>query len=165
MILPEEREAAVTRALRQAHPYEEPAYDMVPMLPAREQPMGRVGLLPEPMRLEEFARLVDGRLDTRSWAWGDPGKRIRRVAVVGGAADSEWIAAQRADADVLVTGEVKQHVALEASESGMCLLASGHYATEQPGVLALRERLAEAVPDVEWSAFVPEPGRAGRPLG
>jgi putative NIF3 family GTP cyclohydrolase 1 type 2 len=72
--------------------------------------------------------------------------------------------AQRVDADLLVTGEVKQHLALEASESGMCLLSSGHYATEQPGVVALRDRMAAAMPEIEWTVFVPEPGHAGRPF-
>ncbi|MGV3617001.1 MAG: Nif3-like dinuclear metal center hexameric protein [Fimbriimonas sp.] len=159
-VLPEGRETAIRRALRAS----ETAYDLTPLSATLEQPMGRVGRLPSPLSLAELVGLVDARLATRSLAWGDPAKRIRRVAVVGGAADSEWIAAQRADADVLISGEVKQHVALEASESGMCILSSGHYATEQPGVLALRDRLAESLPDVEWTAYTPPPGIAGRPL-
>jgi putative NIF3 family GTP cyclohydrolase 1 type 2 len=86
------------------------------------------------------------------------------VAVVGGAADGEWKAAQRAGASVLVTGEVKQHVALEASESGFAIIAAGHYATEQPGCSALRDRMATAMDGVDWALFEPEPGSAGRPF-
>lgn len=164
MTIPGGREAAATRALVGAHPYGAPAYQLIPLQGALEQPTGRVGRLESPLTLREALSLVDERLGTRSLAWGDPEKRIKKVAVFGGSADSEWMAAQRVDADLLVTGEVKQHVALEASESGMCLFSSGHFATEQPGVVALRERMAEALPEIEWSVFTPEAGLAGRPF-
>jgi dinuclear metal center YbgI/SA1388 family protein len=164
MTVPGGREASVTRALVGAHPYEEPAFDILPLQGTVEQPTGRVGRLEAPLSLRDALAFVDSRLGTQSLAWGDPAKRIRKVAVFGGSADSEWMNAQRLDADLLVTGEVKQHIALEASESGMCLFSSGHYATEQPGVVALRECLAEAVPEIEWSVFAPEPGQAGRPF-
>jgi len=164
MILPVDLERSVTKALKQAHPYEEPAFNYMLMTAVPEQPLGRIGTLPEPTTLQDLARSVDSRLDTRTWAWGVPNKKIKRVAVVGGAGDSDWIDAQRAGADALVTGEVKQHVAVEASESGMTILAAGHYATEQPGCEALRKALEDAVTDVEWNLYTPEPGMAGRPF-
>ena len=129
-----------------------------------EQPVGRIGSLVNAVPFAAFGADVERTLATRALAWGDPERRIGKVAVVGGAADGEWRAAQRSGADALVTGEVKQHVALEAAESGFALLAAGHYATEQPGVVALRERMATACPAVEWTVYVPEPGFAGRPL-
>lgn len=128
-----------------------------------EQPIGRYGTV-EGTTLADFARSVERALDTKAWAWGEETRPIRTVAVVGGAADGEWRAAQGVGADVLVTGEVKQHVALEAAESGFALVAAGHYATEQPGVVTLRDRMAERCPGVEWTTFVPERGQAGRPL-
>ena len=131
---------------------------------APEQAAGRTGALREATTLAAFAATVGEELATATWAWGEPSRKIERVAVVGGAADGEWRAAQRAGADVLVTGEVKQHVALEAAESGFALVAAGHYATEQPGVEALRDRMAEACPAVDWRVFAPAPGVAGRPL-
>lgn len=154
----------VVRALRSAHPYEEPAFDLIPLKTGYGQAMGRIGALAEPLSLQEFAARVDSTLGTRSQAWGRPEKHIQNVAVVGGAADGEWQKAKSAGADVLVTGEVKQHVALEAADSGFAILASGHYATEHPGCSSLRDRMAEEVPDVEWSLFEPEPGYHGRPL-
>ncbi|HZH97645.1 MAG TPA: Nif3-like dinuclear metal center hexameric protein [Fimbriimonadaceae bacterium] len=163
MVLPEERCSAVTRAIVAVHPYEEPAYDFVRLTDSDEQPIGRLGTI-EPLTLHAFRDSVDERLGTRSPAWGDPGRRIRRVAVVGGAADDLWRKAQRAGADALVTGEVKQHNALEASESGFCLISAGHYATEQPGCESLMVRLRDRLPDVEWSLFTPAEGEAGRPF-
>jgi dinuclear metal center YbgI/SA1388 family protein len=129
-----------------------------------EQPAGRIGELPEPMPFSVMVGQIDQLLQTTSYAWGKPAKKIRKVAVVGGAADGEWVAAQRAGADLLITGEVKQHVALEASESGLCIVAAGHYATEHPGALELKARLEAELPEITWLAFEPQPGLNGRPL-
>lgn len=159
-----DRAGAVVRRLREIHPYEEPAYDLIPLAPLAEAAIGRVGTVDTSRSLAEFARYVDERLGTRSLTWGDPVTRIERVAVVGGAADSEWRAAQAVGAQVLVTGEVKQHVALEAAESGFAMIAAGHYATEQPGCVALADRLRKEAPDVDWTVFTPVPGHFGRPL-
>jgi dinuclear metal center YbgI/SA1388 family protein len=164
MVLRADQRRAVTRALVRTHPYEEPAYDLFELRPTKEQACGRIGNITRWIKFSEFAAIVEKTLGTKCLSWGDPEKEIRTVAFVGGAADDEWRSAQREDADVLITGEVKQHNALEASESGFALVAAGHYATEQPGVHALRDRLSEAVDDVEWSVFAPEPGVAGRPF-
>lgn len=163
MALRGDQKRIVERTLREKHPYEEPAYDFLVLPAIPEQPAGRVGHLESPVSLAEFAASVETSLDTKAWTWGAPARKIRRVAVVGGAADGEWIAAQCAGADVLVTGEVKQHIAVEAAESGFALIAAGHYATEQPGAAALRDRMAEICSAVEWHLFTPAPGFAGRP--
>jgi dinuclear metal center YbgI/SA1388 family protein len=164
MILPEPKWPAVVEALRKAHPYEEPAYDLVPLIDHFEQPIGRIGKLKHDMPLREFAALVDDRLATRSWTWGDPERKVRRVAVVGGGACDEWRAAKAAGADAFVTGEVKQDVGLEAAEEGLAILAAGHYATEQPGCAALKTRLEKEIPEIDWILFVPPSGHHGRPF-
>lgn len=163
MVLPAGRWTSVESAVRQAHSYEEPAIDFYPLTPCAEQPAGRVGSI-APVSLSQFKGHVQDKLRSEVWAWGDPDRQISRVAVVGGAADGEWRAAQAAGADLFVTGEVRQHIALEAVESGLAIMAAGHYATEQPGVVALRDRLAVDVPDVEWILYEPAPGQSGRPL-
>jgi dinuclear metal center YbgI/SA1388 family protein len=153
----------VEDAVRRAHPYEEPSIDLYPLTPGSGHPAGRVGKLPEPKSLEQFTAYVEACLRTKALSWGQADRQISRVAVVGGAADSEWIGASNL-ADVFVTGEVKQHVALEAVECGSAIIAAGHYATEQPGCVALRDRMALAMPDIDWLLFEPQPGEAGRPL-
>ena len=127
-------------------------------------PIGRKGRLRQPLSVEKFQELLDRALGTRSMAWdGRPGK-IEWVAVVGGAADDEWRAASAADCHAFVTGEVKQHNAVEGSGWGINMYAAGHYATEQPGVEALAAVMRKAIPDVEWNVFEPMPGKSGRPL-
>lgn len=164
MICPSHLVALTTKAIREVHPYEEPAIDIYPLKPSKGQQGGRIGQLADAMSLRDFSTLADAELKTRSLTWGDPNKLIQTVAVVGGAADGEWRSAQAAGADILVTGEVKQHVALEASESGFGIMAAGHYATEHPGTTVLGQRMAELVPSVEWLVFEPQSGASGRPL-
>ncbi|MCW5943821.1 MAG: Nif3-like dinuclear metal center hexameric protein [Fimbriimonadaceae bacterium] len=163
-VLPMARRESVERAIRAAHPYEEPALDFYRLTDLATMPLGRIGALPNPTTLRSFVSSVDRILATRSLAWGNPDATVRTVAVCGGAADDEWRAAKEAGANVLVTGEVKQHVGLEVSESDFGIVAAGHHATEHPGCAALRDRLAEAIPDVRWDLYAPDPGRSGRPF-
>ena len=149
------------RLIRAIHPYEEPAFDFFSLGSEVEMPMGRIGTLESPMSLREFQSFVNEKLQTVSWAWGDPSHVIRTVALVGGAADGDWRNAKREGADVYLTGEVKQNVAVEATEARMPIIAAGHYATEQPGMKALASLLQSA----GYSAHVYEPqgGLSGRP--
>ena len=164
MSIPARLAHAAKAVVRECHPYEEPVIDLYSLDSHPEMPLSRIGALGKPVAYAEFVRQVDAKLETRSLAWGDPDRAVQAVAVVGGAADGEWAHALGEGADVLVTGEVRQHIAVEASESGLAILASGHYATEQPGASALAETMRGRLPDVDWSLFVPKPGRAGRPL-
>lgn len=161
MVVPERLRASVEAAIRATHSYEEPAIDWFRLRDAAEQRIGRIGELRNPVSLQAFVTEVNSKLDTSSLAWGDPDRLIERVAVCGGAADDfhDLIG----EADVLVTGEVKQHNALEGVEAGIAMVAAGHYATEQPGVEALAEALAKELPAIHVEVFEPEPGTAGRP--
>ncbi len=164
MICPADTKQRVSAALSEAHPYEEPAVDWVPLLSSSGQSIGRIGILEAPISLESFVSFVDEALATKCTAWGSPECTIERVAVVGGAADSEWRSAKAAGADVFITGEVKQHVAVEAAESEMALIAAGHYATEQPGCAELAKVMKKEVSEIDWLLFEPKPGQSGRPL-
>jgi|CXWL01.1.fsa_nt_gi dinuclear metal center YbgI/SA1388 family protein len=129
-----------------------------------EMPAGRLGELNREVRFSEFVANTESRLETKCWAWGDPDRMVCKVAVVGGGADSEWPKALDAGADVFLTGEVKQDRALDAVASGLCVVAAGHHATEQPGMAAFRNKITDLMPEIEWHLFVPKPGTSGRPL-
>lgn len=163
MLVPLDRLHGALSALRTSHPYEEPAFDVIPLKDRAPWPIGRVGSLPEPTRLGDFVRRVEDRLATRCSLWGRPESVVRRVAVVGGSGDDLWVDAIASGAQALVTGEVRQHHALAASEEGLAMIAAGHYATENPGAKRLCEFLQAELPEIEWRFFEPEPGNAGRP--
>ena len=152
----------VKAAVRAAHPYEEPAIDLWQVI-SDPFSLPRIGSLPNSINFAEFAQHVDAALGSRSRAFGMPDRKVGSVAVVGGSGGRYWMMARKAGADALITGEVRHHEAVEAESSGFCVLESGHYHTEVPGVSALQTRLAAALPNAQFSLYEPELGRDGRP--
>jgi dinuclear metal center YbgI/SA1388 family protein len=150
VVCPQARLEAVLRAMRPAHSYEEPAFDIYPLQgdPSRHG-QGRVGDLPQPMALADFAQIVKSQLRANALQTvGDTAKSIRRVAIACGAAGEFLADAGRAGADVFVTGELRFHDALAAETKGVAVVIAGHYATERPAVEDLATRLAAAIPGI-----------------
>lgn len=163
--LPRRRTGDVVRALQAAHPYEEVAYDLIPLLDGAEVGFGRVGRLPAARRLDEVAATIRDRLPAPHLRYaGDPDREVTTVAVVGGAGDSLLGAALAAGVDVYVTGDLRHHVTLDALGSGLALVDAGHHATEAAALPAWIERLeatarprglrapvvASRIPTVPW---------------
>ena len=117
--------------------------------------MGRVGDLPEPMSLGEVARrIADGLPAPTARRSGDAGRIVRRIAVLGGSGASAAADAIAAGAEVLVTGDVRHHVALDALELGLALIDAGHHATEVAAMPAFAARLAAAAVERDLRASV-----------
>jgi dinuclear metal center YbgI/SA1388 family protein len=75
-----------------------------------------------------------------------------RVAVAAGAGGDLLGDAQRAGADVFVTGEVRHHDALAAARLGVTIIATLHSNSERAAVGAYAERLAARLPGVGVAA-------------
>jgi dinuclear metal center YbgI/SA1388 family protein len=149
-VCPEAQVDAVIRAMRKAHSYEEPAYDVYPLRPVRE-PLGegRIGRLQAPQSLQEFAHRVRSLLESGPvQIVGNLGTSVQRIAIACGAAGEFLPDAARLAADVFLTGEMRFHDLLAARSLGISLVLPGHYATERFGVAALAERLKAAFPGV-----------------
>jgi dinuclear metal center YbgI/SA1388 family protein len=122
---------ALTRMLK-VHPYEEVAYDLIPLGNRRgDVGLGRIGRLAAALPLADFVRQVEARLATRVRFCGDPQRPVAKVAVCGGSGASLLAEAERQGADVLVTGDVKYHEARSAEARGVALIDAGHFATER----------------------------------
>lgn len=94
--------------------------------------MGRVGNLPHPAGLLAVAKTVMNILGTADVkVVGNPDAWIRRIAVVGGAGGSLLLPACQKGADLLFTGDVGHHVALEAKTLGIALIDGGHFHSEK----------------------------------
>ena len=147
VVFPRRLRRRVTGAYVAAHPYEEPAYDVIPLEnEVASLGLGRLGVLPAATTLAAFAAQVAAvlRLPSVRYA-GDAGREVRRVAVLPGSG-AEAIARGVAQvADVLVTGDVKYHEARAAQAQGLALIDAPHGVTEQEGVLRWAERLAAAL--------------------
>jgi dinuclear metal center YbgI/SA1388 family protein len=151
VICDEDRAQVVAAAIRQAHSYEEPAVDVIPLalLPGKAG-SGRVGRLKHPTTLAKLARFVADDLQAPATTWAGPGPAhpVATVAIACGAGDDFLADAARAGADVLLTGEARYHRCLEAEARQMGLILAGHHATEWVGVVGLRARIAAAFPQL-----------------
>jgi dinuclear metal center YbgI/SA1388 family protein len=155
VIAPASLRARVLAAMRAAHPYEEPAFDVfsVAALPAGTG-IGRVGSLPRPLRLADFVELVNQALPQTTWgvrAAGDPDASITRVAVCGGAGDSLLGAARSAGVQAYLTADLRHHPADEHRRgSEVALIDVAHWASEYPwcsqAAALLRSHFGENLP-------------------
>lgn len=128
--------------------------DVEPLAIEEEQPLGRVGRLPEPTSLQNFAERLADVLPAAAGGIrvsGDAGAEVSRIAVMGGAGDTMFDAARRAGADVYVTADLRHHPVLEdreTSEGGRPFVVdAGHWATESLWLRALADRLAAETGD------------------
>jgi hypothetical protein len=152
-VVPRQRRRRVVEALLAAHPYEEPAYDVIPLadLPDPDRGSGRIGSLPQPVSLAEFARRVSAVLPATAHGVrvsGDPDRRVHRVALCGGAGDFLLDTARAAGADVFLTSDLRHHPASEFGEhDGPALVDVAHWAAEWTWLPVLRQRLLGALGD------------------
>ncbi len=114
--------------------------------------MCRTGFIPTvgKMKLEFFTAYVARCLDVDSRSIrgaGDLDRGISKVAVCSGAGTDFVAAAAAAGCDVLVTGDVKHHHALDAKSIGICIVDAGHYGTEKFFAGAMKKRLAGILGD------------------
>lgn len=131
VLLPLHRQAAVLAALRQAHPYEEVAYELV-KLENQHQDVGAglVGELPAALPPAEFRSLLKTALGVPVVRHTAFEKDIKKVALCGGAGSFLTGAAVAAGADAYVTADVKYHEFF-APEGRLLLCDVGHFESEQ----------------------------------
>jgi len=156
VVVPEAKVSAAVRAVRAAHSYEEPAFDIYQLRAGTGGGEGRVGELEVPATLGELANRARTELGAASvQVVGDLSRTVRKVAVACGAAGEFLVDSIRAAADVFITGELRFHDALTARTVGVGVIVPGHYATERPAVEELAAKLAADHPGVTaWASRV-----------
>ena len=151
VVVPRGSRDAVMAALRDAHPYEEPGFDLTEMVrfAATDTGLGRVGTLAAPLTAAAFAQAVADALPATvggARLAGDPGREVRTVAVCGGAGGSLLDTVAAAGVDAFVTADLGHHVAAEfvADPVHPVLVDVAHWASEWPWLPAAAELLTEA---------------------
>lgn len=102
-----------------------------------------------PQSLCDFLETVKTNLGCHGLRFVDGGKPVQKVAVGGGACAGEMMAAYRAGCDTFVTSDVKYNQFWDAQTLGLNLIDAGHFATENPIVSVLAEKLKSQFPDLE----------------
>lgn len=132
--------------------------DTAPLAPAEDglaaEGLGRIGTLPEPLTLGEFAARVFSVLPAVAGgvrAAGDRDGLVQRVALCGGAGDSLLAAAADAGADVFLTADLRHHPASEAREAAAegrpYLIDVSHFASEWLWLPTAAQALHQALTD------------------
>ncbi|MDR1585748.1 MAG: Nif3-like dinuclear metal center hexameric protein [Prevotellaceae bacterium] len=131
VVLPAYLKDKVIRALLQAHPYEEAAYDIYPLKNEWQQAgLGIAGDLPRPEREEDFLRRIKKLFSAgivRHTALR--GKEIKRVALCGGAGSAFLPDAIASEADIYISGDFKYHEFFNA-ENKIIIADIGHFESE-----------------------------------
>ncbi len=156
-IVPRHRLAAVLQRMEKAHPYEEVAYDLIPLENHRQDiGLGRIGRLDESLSLEQLARHCKDQLGVTTLRMVAPAQLspLKKVAVCGGSGASLIHEAARQGADVLITGDIKYHEAMTARSLGLALIDAGHFATEHLMAPALARRLEHESRTQGWNMTI-----------
>jgi len=160
VIVPRHLTEAAAEAVLKHHPYEEPAFEFHSVkIYGRDQGLGRLGDWAPPRDvLAELSRVTG--LTGFKWAGPRP-ERVERVALLPGSGGSFVRMAHGLGAQVLITGDVDYHEALEAEGLGLTVVDVGHFESEWPGVLqlarVLREEFERENIEVEWEVLNQSP--------
>lgn len=118
--------------------------------------IGRVGILPRRMSLEECALLVKDVFripDVR--LFGSPDRQVYSAAVCPGAGKSTMKEALRFGCDVYITGDIDHHTGIDAVDQGLCIIDAGHYGIEHIFMNDVRAYLEKVLTGVRMEC-VPE---------
>ncbi len=147
VIFPGYLEQEIIRAMIDSHPYEEVAYDIIPLGNyVAEIGSGLTGEIDKALDENEFLdkiKVAFGLKVIKHTAFS--GNKVKKVAICGGAGSFLIPVALSNKADVYITSDIKYHEFFEAE--GMVLIDIGHYESEQFTIDLLYEFLSEKYPN------------------
>lgn len=121
----------VLTAIVKAHPYEEPAIDVIPLSNAcPTQGYGVVGTLAKPLSQTDFLALVKEKLECQCIRFAGQANEVRTVAICTGSGSEFTPDAMAARADAYITADVKYHQMADAAQ-GILILDVGHFESEK----------------------------------
>ncbi|TCO80018.1 Nif3-like dinuclear metal center hexameric protein [Marinisporobacter balticus] len=122
----------VIQSMLTVHPYEEVAYDIIPLKnQIHKHGLGRVGKLVKPIEVGEFCEAIKSKLGIKFVrVIGNLDKTIQKIGVCTGSGAAFIEDAYKARCDCYITGDVKYHDAQYALSLGITLIDAGHFETE-----------------------------------
>ncbi len=132
-VVPVAKLDSVIAAMKKAHPYETPAFDVFRMHDPRGRfGLGRVGKLAKPMRVGPLIERIKKATGAKAVGLvGDPKRMVKSAAVCAGTCGSILNKVIAAKADLYLTGELKHHQALAAQEAGLTCICLSHTVSER----------------------------------
>jgi dinuclear metal center YbgI/SA1388 family protein len=132
-IVPAEKLDNCIAAMRKAHPYEEPAFDIFKLYNNQSKlGLGRMGKLQKPMQLNKILARIKKHTGARTFGIiGNQNRLVKTAAVCAGSCGKIINAIIAAKADFYLTGELKHHQALAAQEAGLTCVCLSHTVSER----------------------------------
>ncbi len=155
-VVPASKVQQVLQAMKQAHPYEEVAYDrFLLQQKGKAEGIGRIGVLEKAVPFVEFAENLRQKLGLSCIRLtGDKHAMIKKVGLCTGSGASLLEAAIQKGADAYLTGDMKFHEAQRAVEASICVADVTHYASEVLIVPVLQKKLSQAAKEHHWDVEV-----------
>ncbi len=146
-VVPVAKIEAAIRALRSAHSYEEPAFDLQQLAaPPEGLGLGRIGDFAKPVERAALVDRVKKELELNHVLVAGPMDGVaRRAAACAGACGDLLDDAIARQADFYLTGEMRHHDALKAVRAGMTVVCTLHSNSERAVLKRLKARLEESL--------------------
>lgn len=143
VIVSQDKLKSVIKAMKSAHPYEEVAYDLIPLEnKISSLGLGRIGYLKEAKTLKTLALEVKSILKAQKVrVVGNELKSMNKIAICTGSGSDYIKDAYINKCDCYITGDIKYHDAQLAAQLGLTIIDAGHYETENIICTPLKERL------------------------
>lgn len=147
-VVPVGKVSDVVKAMRSAHPYEEPAFDLVQLAAAPEgKGIGRVGEFDSPAERPALLARIKRELEIDHLLVAGPAEGfVKRAAVCAGACGKLLDDAIAAGAELYLTGEVRHHDAIKAARAGMTVVCTLHSNSERAVLKRVKKRIEDAAP-------------------
>ena len=144
-VIPERNLESVIQAMKNAHPYEEPAYDIYEILNKPSYGIGLRGKIEKKLPLKEFSLWLKEKLQAKYVRLIQSNDRkIKKVALCTGAGSSFIENVSNLDIDLYITGDITHHHALRAKELKLNILEIEHFDTEKFFVEAIYNQLVKS---------------------
>ncbi len=111
--------------------------------------IGRYGFLKDICSLQELAEQVKHIFDLEHvTVYGDVTAEVAKTAISTGSGRSMIPYALQKDCDVIITGDIDYHTALDSVAQGLCIIDAGHFGLEKLFITYLQEYLKREVPEL-----------------
>lgn len=129
---PTHLESIIIKTLIEAHPYEEVAYEVTTLDNCNQHiGLGMTGELEKGMSEIEFLEFLKDKLPTKCIRHSKLlGKKVKKIAILGGSGSFATKAAIASGADVFISADFKYHDFYQA-ENKIIIADIGHYESEQ----------------------------------
>lgn len=117
-------------ALKKAHPYEEPVFDLYNLENQSDQfGFGRVGYVESELTTADMAERIQTLFSVDGVRYGsaDDTKTHKKIAVFGGSGEKYYKDALKKDATLYITGDISYHGAQDMLRDGIDFIDAGHY--------------------------------------